>query len=254
MSSDLRLLLASLALATGCGPLADGSYPGEVLFTLSGNVMTGDGLDYFEEDLRVSVFWAGDEQTTEERNVVLSTSFPARYELEIYAYPPDSAMIEAPWSQGQYAVGMPLLYLDRDGDGRWSGEEEPLVGGADEEVVLFAEEAGDEVDDQVHQGFQRMYAEGARVACDGSEAGVEELWPSEEADTNLIVGEWWLELVDWDCDEDLFEWDDLCPTGEDLRLWCEEIADELEGDIDEREVDDEEYLGCSELCEDVLER
>ena len=245
--------MALALLGSGCGSLADGSYLGEPLFTLSGSVMTSDGLGVDEEDLRVSIFWAGDEQTVEETATVLTTSFPARYELSIYAYPPDRALIEAPWSDGAYAVGMPLLYLDRNGDGRWSGDDEPMVGGAEEEVVLYAESEDDDLDEEVQQGFQRMYAEGARVACDGSEAGVEDLWPSDASETNLVVGEWWLSLVDWDCDEDLFEWDDLCPEGPELEDWCLEIQDELSeptSDMEEELV----YQECSSLCRDVLDR
>jgi len=237
----------------GCGPLADGAYLGEPLFTLRGNVLTGDGLDYGDEDLRVSVFWAGDDHTTEERNVALTTSFPARYELSIYAYPPDEAMLDAPWSGGAYAVGLPLLYLDEDGDGRWSEDTDPLVGGASEEVVLFAEDPGDEVDEEVHEGFQRMYTEGQQVACNG-ETEVGDLWPAEESGTDLIIGEWWLELVDWDCDDDLFEWDDLCPDGDDLLEWCLEIEDGLGQEPFEDHEDAEIYEECSDLCEDVLSR
>jgi len=248
----IRAALAVVAstLAVACGPLADGSYLGEPLFTLSGNVVTSDGGDYQDADLRVSVFWAGDDATTEEHNVVLTTEFPARYELQLFAYPPASAMLDAPWSDGNYAVGMPLLYLDDDGDGRWSGEGEPLVGGSAEEVVLFAQEGG-ELDVEVRKGFQRMYTEGAGVACGGSEVG--DLWPAERSDTDLVIGEWWLELVDWDCDEDLFEWDDLCPTGDDLIDWCLEIEDELFEDDEPYEEDDEdEYGECSDLCREAL--
>jgi len=238
-------MFASLLWLAACGPLADADYPGEVLFTLRGNVLTSEGQDYRDESLRVSLFWVSGDDAVEEQAVGMTTAFPARYTLELYAYPPTEALGAAGWQDRDVAVGMPLLYLDETNDGRWDPHE-PIVGGSPEEVVLYADGLDDDDLDGVRDGFQRMYSSAHGVACGGMPVGdFEAMWPAEEQSTDLIVGEWWEELKDWDCDEDFDEWDALCPDGDELQDWC---VEQLTGDPYapyEREGDEE---ACLELC------
>ena len=128
--------LLSVSSLLGCGdPLVDGRYRGEPLMVVEGDVLFLDEPpdELPAAELRVAVFWSAagalQDDTIEavdsiQEQVVTTGSFPARYQMYIYTPPPESLLEEVPGAEGQQAViGMVLLYLDVDGNQRWSGAE-----------------------------------------------------------------------------------------------------------------------------------
>lgn len=211
MRADVPLLL----LLTGCGPLADGAYRGDVLFTLQGTVYATDETAG-DEDLRVALFWARDDGARTEQAVVLTTDFPARYVLEVYAPPPERALLDVPWDDGhRYAVGAPLLYLDTDGNSRWDGDE-ALVGATLDLTVVYAEPTHSGRDtpaaEGLQTGFQRILTAGLDGLCADAAAPLPGSLPPADHPTDLYVGDWGDKLNDLDCDGKLDEWSELCAS------------------------------------------
>jgi hypothetical protein len=217
-------LLLGLLLAAGCGPLADAEYRGELLFTLEGTVYAEAGSLSRDADVRVALFWAHGADAREEQAVVVQTAFPARYTLELYAWPPPEVRF-AGASGGEYAIGTPLLYQDLDGDQRYDPDRERLVGGSPEIVVVFAEEEA-----PFEPGFQRVLSQASRVMCNSTVAAESlALHPEPDVPTDLVIGEaWWESLGDWDCDEGFEEWDAVCPEGGELDRWCVSRSEDVD--------------------------
>lgn len=224
MRADRWVVLFTLFCA-GCGGLADGSYLGEPLFALSGTVYREDGdVDLADgAELRVALFWANGGAAREERTTVVSTTFPAQYTLEVYAYPPDDVRFAPGWDPTRlYAVGFPLVYADRDADGQWDLDD-AVLGGSTDQVVVWAEQPGEAIGADgavvdLPAGFSRAAADGTEL-CTVPEAALTR--PVSEAPTDLRIGEvWWASLVDWNCDGAFDEWDGLCPGPEDAAEWC----------------------------------
>ncbi|MEQ1504491.1 MAG: hypothetical protein ABMB14_19795 [Myxococcota bacterium] len=211
----------------GCGRLADGDYIGEPLFALSGTVYDDGSSHALGTPLRVALFWANDLSRQQEDAVVVSTRFPAEYTLTLYAFPPEETLFTAAWDpDGRYAIGTPLVYADRDADGRWDPDDEEVVGGSLDKVVLFAADGGDlpgptgETIPLADRAFARVYAatEGSSVCGQATADVLQEPMPRDP--TDLQVGTWWTQLGDWDCDGNFDEWQDLCPDPDVLGEWC----------------------------------
>lgn len=205
-------------MLVGCGdPLVDGSYPGEPLMTLEGSVYFVGTSAFFGDDpaeLRIAVFWAGGEVGEGEQQVAVDASFPAEYTLDLLKRPPASAHLEMPWARGaRVAVGTPVLYYDVDEDGRWS-EADTLAGGNSGLGVLHVDDAVP-ADLAVEAGYQR--ASTNSPLCDTTTGGP--LAPPATASTPLFVQTPWSVFTDWDCDGELYEWQDLCPS--DLDAFCD---------------------------------
>lgn len=232
-SVSSRLYATALALSavsllgTACGdPLVDGRYRGEPLFTMSGTVIADESfaeemVDFDTSDLHISIEWSEWEGENERggydlEEVETLTSFPAQFEMRIYQPPPLEALFETDWLPGhEIAVGRPLLYLDDDGDRRWDTDEDEVLGGAIDTVLVYVEpdwddetdeaEWGEEVDErwdddiwedgpygelglELHYGYQRMYDIGELCELDPED------WEDEDWD-------------DWEEMEDDDEWD-----------------------------------------------
>lgn len=252
--------LAALVALTGvaaahlaaCGdPLVDGRYRGEPLFTLSGTVVADESIAWedweaWEEgEVRIGLEWAewegeGERGGYDVEELEITTSFPAQFEVHIYQPPSLDALFWTPWLPGhEVAVARPLLYLDRDGDSRWDLDEDEVLGGTFDTVLVYVEpewhdgeqaewgEPATGSDDarwdedpwedepyaelglELHYGYQRMYDLSGlcEVAPEDWETEYGETWEAEDwfpdADEPVVlyVGETEDELYfDWECD------------------------------------------------------
>ncbi|MEN0064258.1 MAG: hypothetical protein AAGA48_19055 [Myxococcota bacterium] len=224
----MRLIgMAGWLWGMGCGPLHEADYVGESLFTLEGQVRSTGEMEWVlgpaSADLPITVglFWARRGLPSIQQDVRVSTRFPAHYELELLLPPPEDALLDVAWApKGPVAIGLPLLYLDEDGDG-WLSEDEPLVGNAAGIHVLYAEAEGLVGSSYrpvpIHEGFQRVGAGDTACEVDGIPRGLS-LVPNQ-IPTDLLVGPAFTQLIDIDCDGTSDEWD-ICPEGPELQEWC----------------------------------
>ncbi len=132
---------ASLLVLLGCGDgLVDGSYPGEPVFTISGLVRYEDaGEELPEEPIIAGIMWEGldeDEDIDLGPALRIATTFPARYQLDLFAAPPESLepTLESAW------LAMPVLYADSGGDEFFDPAIDEVWGGAQGGWVLYTEE------------------------------------------------------------------------------------------------------------------
>jgi hypothetical protein len=211
MSRGIRASSIALALTgAGCGdPMVNGDYQGEPLLVLHGTVLANyapEELRWPAGELRLTIDWArwsGDGGRTgyDARDLETVTAFPAEYWLKFYQPPPDAARFTPVWSGGvAIAVGTPLLYIDRDADRQWDYEDDPIVGGSEDQVVVFV--AGREpVRDGnlvLQPGFQQMRATIDYCSGEGAE-GATDFRVSDGGPVNLLVGDLWDEILDWYC-------------------------------------------------------
>ncbi|MBX2804307.1 MAG: hypothetical protein KTR31_41985 [Myxococcales bacterium] len=217
------------SLLGGCGPLHEAGYPGEPLYVLEGQARSTGEMEWLlgpasiDVPVTVGLFWARADRSSLQQQVGLTTAFPARYELALYEPPPDDTLLQLDWvSQGGVALGLPVLFLDDDGDGVRS-DDEPLVGNAQGFHVLYAERESTIESPQgtvdLAAGFQRIWAQDTTCDLEGVPVGLQ-LVP-EDIPTDLLIGPWFVQLIDIDCDGSSDEWSE-CPTGEYLAQWCEQ--------------------------------
>lgn len=216
-------------VAFGCGPLQEQGYLGEPLYLLGGQVVSTGEMEWLlgpasvDTPITVGLFWARSGEASVQQAVSVLTEFPARYQVVLHQPPPEDTLLDVAWSPDtRVALGLPLLYLDYDGDGVRSFEE-PLVGNARGIHVLFAESAGEvgvePAPVSVEPGFQRIGAMDAACDVSGAPVGlsaIDDVFP-----TDLWVGPAFTQLIDIDCDgvPDDFS---ACPTGDYLDEWCEQ--------------------------------
>jgi len=237
MSTWILLAIAALA---GCGELVDGDFRGEALAELIGNVVVEEGAETPGGELRVGLFWAGDDAgQLYEQDVLTELEFPARYTLSVFNPPPDEAFREGDRLDGAFAIGVPLIYQDSNRNNRLEIDDELVVGAAVEVALVFTTDDlevvvdWDDDDDEDSEieleelapGFHTLEVE---VALCTQEAWLPlELAAIDEAD--ILVGAYEDQLVDIDCDEDDDEW------------WEESCEEECDGDGDcLRECEDED--------------
>lgn len=227
MCSDLRPLVF-LALA-GCGSVVDAAWNGVPLLSIEGTVFADD-LDPVEADrLRVAILWSRGSQEDAEQTVVTTTSFPARYRLDVFSPPPQGTLLPFRGDDAlRVAMGKPVLYLDQDEDGAWSAEHDRIVGGSFDVLVVFVDPAGvkDGSEWSLRKGFQQMRSTGDPCA-----EGGDEVLESMSSETDLYVGNLYPYLYDWDCDPNSAEWswngNDIgsfgedCPPPDDLLWFCD---------------------------------
>ncbi len=227
------LLPAAAAFAvlglSACGdPLVDGDYRGEPLYTLSGTVIADlapEDYGWPEGELRISIDWAeweGEEEhgAYDVEQLETITSFPAQFDIHIYHPPPEEAFFESPWIPGtQIAIGTPLLYIDEFANGSWAFEDEEVVGGSFDTVLVYAAQDSDVIEFdtqlghfqtlndgfwpdqfQLKQGYQLMFA--YSELCDGELDSVSDFFPAYDAPVYLYVGDFWSGYFDWECDGD----------------------------------------------------
>ncbi len=208
--------LASSLLPLGCGELVDGSWRGEELALLQGNVVVQEGYEQRDSALRVGLFWANG-AALYEQDVATELEFPAFYTLSVFSPPPPEALREVPQTAGEVAIGTPLLYLDSDGDQRLDVGVEAIVGATVEVALVYNLEPLEVVSSWSMDGQDMPQVAGTTLLDPGfhtlaSDAALCELstWmPYEQVavdQADILVGTYADELVDVDCDSERDEW------------------------------------------------
>ena len=184
---------------------------GSVYFVLSGGV-----FDEERDELRIAIFWSGGSVGEGEQAVATRASFPADYTLDLLKPPPEAAIIDMPWARGaRVAVGTPVLYIDVDGDERWSAVD-TLAGGNSALGVVHVDDDAP-ADLGLATGYQR--ASTGSPLCDATSGSP--LSPPDSPSTPLYTSTPWNVFTDWDCDGELHEWQHLCPSESELAGFCE---------------------------------
>ncbi|MFN3197182.1 MAG: hypothetical protein ACE366_02020 [Bradymonadia bacterium] len=236
-----RISLKAISLAmvlAGCGdPLEDASYRGEPLLVLQGEVRvqsTGLTVDEVADlpqpasgTLRVALFWsraaeAAQQVSLIEQQAVTTSRFPARYALSLYSPPPMEVMVEAPEGNGEVAVGLLLVYIDANEDGRWDPATDRLVGGARQRALVYTPSgASSPFFGDLQPGYHRV-----RTAADGR-ACFQQAHTDFHSETDnelpLYIDMTFPTqvLIDLDCDGHHLEWSSICPSPEALALQCQ---------------------------------
>lgn len=229
------LLLMGTALGGGlsaCGePLVDGDYHGEALFELEGSVLlqkdywetleNPNGAPFPPGELRLAVFWATNingpsSQSVEavdvvEQQAVTTTSFPAKFKMSLFTPPPAELLAEAPEGEGEVALGLVLVYTDKNGDGRWTREEDALVGGAPAQALVYtpggasSPQLGD-----LSPGYQRLRVREDPDLCSEGRLPLEKM-PNESMSLLVDPLEPTEFFLDFDCDGFGDEWwEEIC--------------------------------------------
>ncbi len=190
----------------GCdAALVDGTWPGDPLVELSGDVRfvasgghpgrVGEAPSV-EGTLRLALVWAN--LTTDDRAALVTgaeqqaltvAELPARYSLSLYAPPP----IEA--SQVGYALGVLIAYADVDDDGVWTADADTLVGAVPDRVLIY------------DWGFRVTTLDSA-VRCADPGAPLAGLSPDPSAAWDLMIDTSAAAslLPDLNCDGEIGEW------------------------------------------------
>lgn len=147
------------ALLVGCsGGLVDASYRGEPLFSVRGQVLQVQDIALTEHPVRVALFWSPTGQTdldptqlSEQPAVAVGISFPAAFTLNVFEPPAEAQM-----RPDGTAIGVVLVYQDRNGDGQLNAGE--LIGGASDRAIVYTREgvpaAASPTRDALQPGFQ----------------------------------------------------------------------------------------------------
>ena len=205
-------------------------------------VDTLDGVD-----LRLGLFWsragvqgaAADADDRVEQTARIEAGFPARYQLVLHTPPPDAVMKST--STGRYAIGLVLVYVDGDHDGRFTRGRDQVAGGAVERAVLYTPDGVELGDRSWTAGYHRVITgQLCDEAADGGQVVHLATDPAATLQVELSAGPDFLAalLLDEDCDGVSDEYGDLCPPPEELDVFC----------------DDSQDPGVCELCWDLLER
>ena len=243
----LTSLLTALALV-GCDAAAvDGSYQGEPLFTVSGwvRVESLDGPLEQRGRLRMAVLWASPEWGSPRFDVISSVaervdasgSFPARYELTLYAPPADSLIRPGADPSGDaYAVGVLAAFEDANDDGRWDSGAERLIGAVMNTAIVYAPPGASSP--QVVYRLSGTFPPGYSLAAVNADpmtcndVGQAELiyQPTAVADLTVNMAFPFEAALDLDCDGSQAEWLSFCPMLLEVHELCAGGIDISSGD------------------------
>jgi hypothetical protein len=251
-----KIWVVALLALVGCGdPLVTGDYLGEPLMNIEGNLLIRS-VARTPETLNISLFWmnraffsdAGDPWRLSEQPVVSRGLALTRYQIQLYQPPPEAALRLMP--NGQRAgMALLMLYNDTDGDGAWDQDDELLVGGASQYILLYAPEGLDAevLGRAIEPGYQLMRLDDPESRCAPGDSLASMKPATNEPDVNLVVfGELEQLLPDLDCDG---------YSGD----WCEDILERAaDEDLDaaQRQGVYDEFLTCLEragLAEPCME-
>ena len=172
--------------------------------------------------LRLGIFWSREVKNGAEPRLqafsLVTSSFPARWSLTLYSPPPNAALLRGSDS-GRYSLGLVLVWLDANEDGRWTRGSDPIVGGAELRAVLYTPDGvNDERLGHYGPGYHPL---SLFPTC---EIG---LGHEGERDDSPMTLELSLEpellrnlVLDTNCDGTLDEFD-ICPAQEEIEAACE---------------------------------
>jgi hypothetical protein len=230
-SSALVAALTGGLVACGDG-LVDASYQGLPLLSMAGQVMVEEELPPIESEVRVTILWSSQGGSGAQQLVSVTTDFPAQYTLNLYTPPPDEVLYQPAPVPDRAAIGIPLVYEDRDGSGRYDRGVDPVIGGAEEALVFwfpqdvefqapeqpvdtghgFPVDTDDPPETEPAEPFEGALEAGYHVMqplqelCQG---GPIALTPLDPMQVDLSVGEVEEFLRDADCDGRTDEWGEI---------------------------------------------
>lgn len=238
------LFCAMFALATACSDaLVDGTYRGEPLLRLHGDVRIGlsgttSGMDPMgpaaqmalpKGMLRLAFLWAhlagaggGAGMTTMEQQALTTAEFPAQYSVALFSPPPAHMLVPESDGSGSYGIGLLVVYIDANNDGRWTANTDPLVGGAlDHAIVYTPGGTTGAALGVLDPGYHLTHTTGT---CGGTKpltfAEDEDLAVDLRISESMPSGV----LLDLNCDGKASEWETACPTADHLATMCAKDA------------------------------
>lgn len=171
------LFSIAFVLCTCGDPLADERYRGEPLFRFSGQIISFEGSSQTEYNPRLSIFWSKTgrsdvsvDELLEQPSASVSVSFPAEFEVVIFS-PPEQRHL----ADESYGLGLILIYNDVNRDGWFDPEVsgENIIGGASDQVLLYANEPMDAerspINISLPKGFTTVWVP---VLCDSYDSDV----------------------------------------------------------------------------------
>lgn len=236
---NLLLRPFALALLAACEPLVDANYHGEPMLTLSGEIhldpaMGQHGADWSARPtgpLRLALLWAevsGGPDTsvaTVEQQAMTTAELPAHFTLTLFIPPDASLLAPEPDGTGQYALGLTVVYVDGDGDGRWSQARDTLVGGALGHAVVYTPKGTDGAWlGKLTPGYHHV----RRATPDCQPGGRVPLAAAHSETVDLTVAPTMPlgVLLDLDCDGSTQEWAKACPAPSHLASMCAQMPAE----------------------------
>ncbi len=161
-----------------------------------------------------------------EQSMVLTSSFPARYQVVLFT-PPNDRLIHTSEGQGKYALGTIVAYADADNDGAFDPQVDSLIGGAPGRALIYTpgELSAVWLKESLTAGYHRVRVKGDKATCD--QYGHVSLVPDTREETELKVYESFDKevLLDLDCDGKRDEWRGACPPPHHLKEMCKKSAD-----------------------------
>jgi len=230
-NSCFRLHWLCIGLLFSCGdPLATGDYRGEVMIHLEGHVqLVASDEDRNRPDsvinqsgiLKMALFWSTEGVDVEiadpvmsiEHQAVMTGVFPAKYSLDIHTPPPSSVLKSLPDTEGKFAMGMLLVYVDYNENGKWDEESEWVIGGVPGKALVYTPDGiQSQFTGDLGPGYHRMkvvsQADGVctrgKVYMESEDEGP--MHVEINAMSPVAV------LLDFDCDGQNDEWNDMCPS------------------------------------------
>ncbi|MFT7625789.1 MAG: hypothetical protein ACI9WU_004980 [Myxococcota bacterium] len=225
---SMKVAALTALLALGCDPLVGGQYQGQTLLSVEGTVRDTTPLDFDQDELdesgaslRIAVFWSRGDVTNPaadnaavsllEEQAVATGVFPSAFRIAIHSPPPEAAML--PNGDGDAAIGLLVLFLDKDNDTRWDPTVDQLVGGLEEWVLVYARGAASlEGTGTLAAGYQMLEVEAEdNETSDRCKDGVVEYEVEDPHGVQVVIdlSNPALALFDTDCDGDTDEYDHL---------------------------------------------
>jgi hypothetical protein len=182
-----------------------------------------------EGELRLAVVWeaTGLEDnlatnvSTLEQSAVLTSSFPARYEVTLFT-PPPPAVIHKHKDGGSYALGTIVAYVDSDNDQHFDPVVDSLIGGAPGRGLLYSPDGLNTpwLATPLGAGYHRLRTRKDLSTC--GDLGHLLLELDTRAETHLQIFESIPHdvMLDLDCDGKREEWASACPPKSHLQKVC----------------------------------
>ena len=231
----MNRLIPLLILTASCGnPLADGSYLGDPLLTVAGymvdqtecltdiNMEPEDCLEtYGQGPILIAVLWSelnpsGEAPASPEGlPAITRTQFPARFSLDLFNPPAESALVDA--SDGRYAWGLVAAFADEDRDGHYTAGVDKLLGASNSAGILYSPDGV-----TLQRGYVPPGAHVVNLQEDRCENDDEFEFEPEETLVVVTInaGDPGSAFRDTNCDMNKSEWKGLCGNTCVLSFCC----------------------------------